>query len=64
MRSGQQDSPAANFRVKQPTREAALRAITEGVAGSAMPSWKTKLNEQQRGMLADYVRSFYAGMND
>jgi mono/diheme cytochrome c family protein len=49
-----------NFHERQPSGEQALRAISDGVAGTAMPSWKAKLNDSQRKMLADYVRTFYA----
>jgi mono/diheme cytochrome c family protein len=52
--------PAANFRLKQPTSEHALHIITDGVPGTTMPPWKLKLSEDQRRLLAEYVRSFYA----
>jgi mono/diheme cytochrome c family protein len=52
--------PPTNFRAKQPEKQYALRVIESGVAGTAMPQWKTKLNDQQRDLLADYVRGFYA----
>ncbi|MGH7178512.1 MAG: c-type cytochrome [Tepidisphaeraceae bacterium] len=52
--------PPTNFRAVQPSRDAAMRAISEGVPGTAMPAWKMKLSEPQREFLADYVRSFYS----
>jgi cbb3-type cytochrome c oxidase subunit III len=50
--------PPANFGMKQPTAEAAYRAITDGVPGTAMTAWKSKLTEPQRQALAEYVRTF------
>ncbi len=38
----------------QPTREDVLRTITNGMAGTAMPSW-AHLAENERLLLADYV---------
>jgi mono/diheme cytochrome c family protein len=34
---------------------------TDGVPGTAMAAWKTKLSDAQRAALADYVRSLYVG---
>ncbi|HEY1683625.1 MAG TPA: c-type cytochrome [Tepidisphaeraceae bacterium] len=53
--------PAADFTAEQPNAEFAYRAISDGISGTSMPQWKTKLSEQQRHELADYVRSLYAG---
>jgi mono/diheme cytochrome c family protein len=50
----------ANFHLHQPSAGSALKTITEGVAGTAMPAWKSKLNDAQRALLADYVRTFYS----
>ena len=50
----------ANFHQRQPTREQAMRAITDGVPGTAMAAWKSKLSDPDRNALAEYVRSFYA----
>jgi mono/diheme cytochrome c family protein len=52
--------PPANFQLVQPTAAAALRVITDGVPGTAMPPWKTKLTDEEGKMLAEYVRSLYA----
>ena len=52
--------PPANFRNVNPTRDRALHVIAEGVPATSMQPWKSKLNDEQRGQLADYVRSFYA----
>jgi cbb3-type cytochrome c oxidase subunit III len=50
----------ANFHERQPTREQALRVITDGVPGTAMAAWKSRLTDSQRAALAEYVRTFYA----
>ncbi len=49
----------ANFKLKQPTAEQAQTAINDGIHGSTMPQWKTKLNKDQIKQLADYIRSMY-----
>ena len=51
--------PPANFQARRPTLEQATRVITEGVAGTAMPAWKSKLTDPQRTALAQYVRTLY-----
>jgi mono/diheme cytochrome c family protein len=51
--------PPANFQLRQPTEAQALRAITDGVPGTAMAAWKSKLTDAQRIALAQYVRGFY-----
>jgi mono/diheme cytochrome c family protein len=51
----------ANFKLKQPTPEQAIKAINDGIPGSTMPQWKTKLNKTQIEQLANYARSLYAG---
>ena len=48
-----------NFHLRQPSAERAVSVITEGVPGTAMASWKSKFGDNERKMLADYVRSFY-----
>jgi mono/diheme cytochrome c family protein len=51
--------PPTSFRLRQPNAAQAFRVISEGVPGTAMAGWKTKLSEAQRKMLAEYVRGFY-----
>jgi mono/diheme cytochrome c family protein len=51
----------ANFKLKQPTAQQAQTAINDGIHGSSMPQWKTKLKPEQVEQLATYVRSMYAG---
>ena len=48
-----------NFHLRQPSNERAAAAIGEGMAGTAMPSWKAKLSPDQIKQLAEYARSFY-----
>jgi len=51
--------PPANFHLRQPTVDQANRAITNGVPGTAMAAWKSRLNDTQRAALAAYVRTLY-----
>jgi mono/diheme cytochrome c family protein len=51
--------PAADFHLRRPTLDHATEVITEGVPGTGMPAWKTKLSDQQRATLANYVRTFF-----
>jgi cbb3-type cytochrome c oxidase subunit I len=48
-----------DFRQVRPGRAAAEEVLADGVPGTAMPSWKDRLTEAQRRLLADYVRSLY-----
>jgi cbb3-type cytochrome c oxidase subunit III len=49
----------ANFHLKQATLGYASVAITNGVAGTAMPPWKNQLTADERELLSHYVRSLY-----
>jgi mono/diheme cytochrome c family protein len=51
--------PPANFHLKQPLQASALEIIANGIPGTTMPGWKTKLNETEQSAVADYVRSLY-----
>jgi mono/diheme cytochrome c family protein len=68
--SGNGDSSAplarrpGDFRLRQPGADHAARVIADGIAGSAMPAWRTKLSEPQRLLLAQYVRSLYAAQSN
>lgn len=53
--------PPVNFQEEQPTGEFAFKAISDGIAGTSMPQWKTKLSEEQRREVARYVRGMYRG---
>jgi mono/diheme cytochrome c family protein len=57
--------PPTNFGLKEPTRRRALEVLEKGIPGTAMPPWKTQLDEAQRQALAEFVRSLYrlAGEN-
>jgi cbb3-type cytochrome c oxidase subunit I len=48
-----------NFRRVRPGRSYAIEAITGGIPGTAMTPWREKLSEEDRGLLARYVRSFF-----
>ena len=51
--------PATNFQTKRPSVEYAESVIENGIPGTAMPTWRARLNAQQRLSLAEYVRTFY-----
>jgi high-affinity iron transporter len=51
--------PPTDFRRVQPSTEMAFNAISNGVAGTTMPSWKAKFAGPQRRLLAAYVRSLH-----
>jgi cbb3-type cytochrome c oxidase subunit III len=53
--------PPANFHQRRPTLDQATRVISDGVPGTAMAAWKSKLTESQRMALAEYVRTLYDG---
>jgi cbb3-type cytochrome c oxidase subunit I len=49
-----------SFRQVQPTLAHAEKTVADGVPGTAMISWKTKLSSDERTLLARYVRSLFA----
>jgi mono/diheme cytochrome c family protein len=49
--------PPTNFTLQQPTHRRALDVLEKGVPGTAMPPWKSQLDEGQRQALADFVGS-------
>lgn len=51
----------ANFQRQQPTLDYALRAIANGIEGTPMAPWTTRVSEQELLAVAQYVRSFYQG---
>ena len=63
------DGPAAgalkpspvNFHVRQPTADRARSVIQNGIPGSSMPAWKSRLNDDERNLLARYVQSLFDG---
>jgi mono/diheme cytochrome c family protein len=65
---GAGDGPAAaplarrptDFRARQPAADRAARVVGEGVPGTAMPGWKSKLSDSDRQLLVEFVRAFYA----
>lgn len=52
-----------NFRREQPSEQYAWKVLENGVAGTAMPNWKTKLTDEERHKLVAYVRSLYSIRN-
>lgn len=51
--------PPTNFRLIGPTRAHAEEVLEIGVPGTSMTTWKNRLTESERRLLAMYVQSFY-----
>ena len=51
----------ANFQRQQPTLDYALRAIANGVEGTPMAPWTSRLSEDETLAVAHYVRSLFQG---
>jgi len=47
-----------------PTDADLLRAIDEGLPGSAMPGWKTRLSDSERRHVMAYIKTFSAFFAD
>lgn len=53
-------SPApANFRLKQPNPDYLLHVLSEGIPGTAMPSWSQQIPDSDRKALTSFVRSLF-----
>jgi cbb3-type cytochrome oxidase cytochrome c subunit len=50
---------ATNFRAVRPAFEASIRALRDGVEGTAMPSWSHRLSSSEMRAVAGYVRGFF-----
>lgn len=50
-----------NFIEEQPSTQDAMKALEDGVAGTAMPPWRLQLSEVERRQLTAYVRTLYRG---
>jgi mono/diheme cytochrome c family protein len=50
-----------NFQRQRPSLDYALRALREGIAGTPMAPWPSRLSEGEMLAVANYVRSFSAG---
>jgi cytochrome c oxidase cbb3-type subunit I/II len=48
-----------NFHVRQPSAERAWNVIEQGIPGSSMPAWKSRLSDNERRLLVKYVQSMY-----
>jgi cytochrome c oxidase cbb3-type subunit II len=65
--SGAGDGPAAeqfsiappNFRTQQPSLDASLRALRDGVDGTPMAPWTSRLSEAELSAVASLVRGFF-----
>ena len=49
----------ANFKLKQPNADYLLQVLSEGIPGTAMPSWSQQIPDSDRKALASFVRSFF-----
>jgi cbb3-type cytochrome c oxidase subunit II len=50
-----------NFRAQRPSLAASLRALRDGIEGTPMAPWSTKLTEAELSAVAYYVRGFFEG---
>jgi mono/diheme cytochrome c family protein len=65
--AGRGDGPAAgalkpspvNFQVRQPSTERARTVLNDGISGSAMPAWKSRLTQQEIESLIPYIQRMY-----
>jgi len=57
--AGQFPIAPADFRGQRPSLAASLRALREGIEGTPMAPWSTKLSEAELSAVAYYVRGFY-----
>jgi mono/diheme cytochrome c family protein len=65
--NGRGDGPAGgalkpspvNFHVRQPSSKRAWTVINEGIPGTSMPAWSSKLSPEQIKLLVPYVQQFY-----
>jgi len=65
--NGRGDGPSAgavapapsNFHEELPSLDYAIKVLTEGVPGTSMPRWDTKLSAEEIEQVARYVRTFY-----
>lgn len=48
-----------NFHVRQPSDQRGSTVLEEGIPGSAMPAWKSRLTPDQARLLVQYVQGFY-----
>jgi mono/diheme cytochrome c family protein len=59
-RSASTLAPApTSFRDVRPTQAYAEQIVMEGVPGTAMPPWKSKLSEADRRLLGSYIRTLF-----
>jgi mono/diheme cytochrome c family protein len=53
----------ANFKLKQPDFEYVRQVVSDGIPGTAMPSWKNQISESELQAVAGFVRSFFQPVN-
>lgn len=51
----------ANFKLKQPDFDYVLQVLRDGIPGTGMPAWRDQISEQDRRVLANFVRSLFKG---
>jgi mono/diheme cytochrome c family protein len=51
--------PPTNFQHIRPARRYAEHVLAEGVPGTAMVPWRSKLSDDERRLLARYVRELH-----
>jgi mono/diheme cytochrome c family protein len=49
----------ANFKLKQPDPNYLLQVLSDGIPGTAMPSWQNQISESDRRALSEFVRSLF-----
>ena len=50
-----------SFRRQRPTLAHAIEVLRNGIDGTSMAPWTSRLTDAELVAVADYVRSFYAG---
>jgi cbb3-type cytochrome oxidase cytochrome c subunit len=48
-----------NFHVRQPSTDKAWSVLEQGIPGSTMPAWKSRLSDGERLLLVRYVQGMY-----
>jgi len=53
--------PPSNFQTELPSMDYALGALHNGIPGTGMPRWDTRLSDAEIESVSRYVRTFYEG---
>jgi high-affinity iron transporter len=59
--AGQLIVPPASFRSQRPSVAHAIEVLRNGIEGTPMAPWTSRLTNAELLAVADYVRGFYAG---